>query len=228
MKTESIMNKYGRIIGVAVISTLAAISLSSIASAATKPVVKATTITCYKATSIKKVTAVNPKCPTGWTTKKPVPVKSTPTPVATKGSAGSTIAFNATYKGKIAMLWSGSDVQATVNATGSGLLDTLVGTGSSAPSSQCDSIMGTGTLSGAGGTITVKSDASGKGCAADSAAPTSIAITGNAIITGGTGKYVGATGTLKVTGIFAISSTEAGTKESTPLTITLSGNIVTK
>ena len=37
--------------------------------AAPKPVVKATTITCVKGKSTKKVTAVNPKCPTGYTKK---------------------------------------------------------------------------------------------------------------------------------------------------------------
>ena len=37
--------------------------------AAPKPVVKATTITCVKGKLTKKVTAVNPKCPTGYTKK---------------------------------------------------------------------------------------------------------------------------------------------------------------
>ena len=37
--------------------------------AAPKPVVKATTITCVKGKTIKKVTAVNPKCPTGYKKK---------------------------------------------------------------------------------------------------------------------------------------------------------------
>jgi len=37
--------------------------------AAAKPVVKATTITCIKGKVIKKVTAVNPKCPTGYKKK---------------------------------------------------------------------------------------------------------------------------------------------------------------
>ena len=36
---------------------------------APKPVVKATTITCIKGKTIKKVTAVNPKCPTGYKKK---------------------------------------------------------------------------------------------------------------------------------------------------------------
>jgi hypothetical protein len=34
-----------------------------------KPVVKATTITCVKGKLTKKVTAVNPKCPTGYKKK---------------------------------------------------------------------------------------------------------------------------------------------------------------
>jgi hypothetical protein len=37
--------------------------------AASKPVVKATTITCVKGKLTKKVTAVNPKCPTGYKKK---------------------------------------------------------------------------------------------------------------------------------------------------------------
>ena len=223
------MNKYGKTISILVLATLASTTFIniSIANANTKPVAKPTTINCYKANATKKVTAVAPKCATDWTTKKPV-AKPTPTPVSTKTSSASTIVFNTTYKGKISTLWSDSDVQATVNATGSGILDTMVGAGSSAPASQCDSVIGNGTLSGPGGTLTIKSDSSGKGCATDGAAPTSVALTGNAVITGGTGKYAGATGTLKVSGTFSVSSTGAGTKESSALTITLSGNIVTK
>ena len=202
------------------------VASTGIANAATK------TITCYKGTASKKVTAAAPKCAAGWSTTKPKPVA--PKPTATKSSApaasGSTVAINATYKGKIAMVWTSSDVAATVTATGTGTtggLDSMTGSGSSSPASQCDAISGSGTLSGSGGTLTLKSDA-GKGCAAEAAAPTSVAITGNAIITGGTGKYAGASGTLKVTGSFAVNSTEAGSKDSTVLTITLSGNIVTK
>jgi hypothetical protein len=37
--------------------------------AAPKPVVKATTITCVKGKTTKKITAVNPKCPTGYKKK---------------------------------------------------------------------------------------------------------------------------------------------------------------
>jgi len=187
------------------------------------------TITCYKGTAVKKVVAIAPKCPVGWSIKKPV-VKPTVQPTVKPTSA--TVAFSGTYKGKIAVLWSDSGVKASsVTGTGTGTilgLDALTGSGSAAPQNQCDGINGSGVLSGGGNTLKVSFDSSAKGCAADEAAPTVISITGNAVIQGGTGKYAGAAGTLKVTGSFAIKSKDAGFSESSALTLTLSGNINTK
>ena len=203
---------------------------SSSANAATK------TITCYKGTAVKKVSSANPKCAVGWSTKKPV-VKTTAKPAATPAPSSApakagALAFSGTYKGTIAMLWSDSSVQATaVTARGSGNifgLDQLTGSGSSAPASQCDSINGAGTISDGTNTLKANFDTASKGCAKDAEAPTAVEITGNAVITGGTGKYAGATGTLKVTGSFSIKSTAAGFKESSPLTLTIAGNITTK
>jgi hypothetical protein len=132
----------------------------------------------------------------------------------------------------MSVLWADSGVQAS-SITGSGTgtvlgLDTLSGSGSSSPQNQCDSIDGAGVLSGGGNTLKVSFDSNAKGCAADGAAPTTVTITGTASITGGTGKYAGATGTLKVTGSFAIKSNQAGFGETTSLTLTLVGNITTK
>jgi len=200
---------------------------TTVANAVTKKTIK-----CYKGKIVKKVTAVSPKCPKGYTTKKPV-VKVTPKPTATpaKTTAG-TVAFSGTYKGKMSILWSDSDVRATsVTAAGTGNvlgLDELTGTGSAAPQNQCDAFDGTGVLSGGGNTLKVAFDSTAKACAAEGAAPTTITITGNATVTGGSGKYAGATGTLKVTGSFAIKSKDAGFSESTALTLTLTGNITTK
>jgi len=193
--------------------------------------VKKKTITCYKLKAVKKVTAVKPVCAKGWTTKKPV-VKVTPKPVTSTPAKASSVAFNGTYKGKMSVLWSDAGVQASsVTASGSGTtvgLDSLTGTGSSSPSDQCAGIVGTGVISGGGNTLKVSFDSSAKGCAADGAAPTVVTITGNATISGGTGKFAGATGTLKATGTFAIKSSAAGFSENTPLTLTLAGNINTK
>ena len=199
------------------------------------------TIVCYKGKVVKKVTAVAPKCPKGWTTKKPVvkPVATKsatptpkPTPSGTTRPTASTVAFAGTYKGKIALIWSDSDVRATsVTATGTGNnagLDELTGTGSAAPQNQCDGFDGTGVLGGGGNTLKVMFDSAAKACAADGDAPTTIALTGGATITGGTGKFAGATGTLKVTGSFKIASKSAGFTEKADLTITLTGTITTK
>lgn len=200
---------------------------ATVASAVTKK-----TITCYKGTVAKKVSAVKPVCAKGWTTKKPVAkpvVKPTVTP--TKASGGS-VTFSGTYKGKMSVLWSDAGVQASsITGTGTGTvlgLDALSGSGSSSPQNQCDSINGSGVLSGGGNSLKVSFDSNAKGCAADGAAPTTVTITGTASITGGTGKYTGATGTLKVAGSFAIKSNQAGFGETTALTLTLTGNITTK
>jgi len=208
----------------------------SLASAASK------TILCYKGTAVKKVNSA--KCPTGWTTKKPAakpvakPAATTPATTATpkpttstKPTAG-TVAFSGTYKGKVALLWSDSDVRATsVTATGSGNisgLDELTGTGFAAPQNQCDTFDGSGVFSGGGNTLKVIFDSTAKACAEDGDAPTTINLTGGATITGGTGKFAGATGTLKVTGSFPIKSKTAGFGESAAMTLTLNGNINTK
>jgi hypothetical protein len=190
------------------------------ASAATK------SITCYKGTTSKIIKAASPKCPTGWSTKKPVVVKAPP------ASSAKSLTINATYTGKIAMLWTDSNVTATsVTGTGTGTtlgLTQLVGSGSSSPSGQCDSISGAGYISDGTNTLKADFDPAAQGCAKDGAAPTTVSISGNAIISGGTGKYVGATGTLKFTGSFPVASTAAGTNESGALTLTISGSFNTK
>jgi hypothetical protein len=226
MKTSH-KSKFARALVVVV-----ALGLLTANSTAANAVVKKT-ITCYKGTAVKKVTAVKPKCAVGWSLKKPVvkPVLK-PTSKPTAKPTSNIVAFSGTYKGKIAMLWSDSDVQATsVSASGTGNiagLEALTGSGSSSPATQCDGINGSGIISGGGNTLKVSFDSTAKGCATESTAPAVVNITGNALITGGTGKFAGATGTLKVTGSFAIKSTAAGTNESSALTLTLAGNINTK
>ncbi len=196
-----------------------AVALSVVAAVGTPANAATTTISCYKGTAVKKVSGINPKCAVGWTTKKP----------ATKSKI---VAFAATYKGDIAMLWSSSDVKATsVTAVGTGQmvgLSRLTGTGSATPSNQCDGFKGSGVLSGGGSTLKVSFDSSARACGDAAAAPSDVSITGSALISGGTGKFAGATGKLKVTGSFTVKSTEAGTTEKSALTLKLSGNITTK
>jgi hypothetical protein len=209
------------------------------------------TITCYKGNAVKKVTGANPKCPVGWTTKKPAlksincykgttvkvvkaAAPSCPAGYSTKkpAAASKVRAFNGTYKGTIAMLWSASEVKVTqLTGTGTGSvfgLTSVSGTGSSSPSSTCDPISGTGTLRGAAGSLTLKLATTSQGCGADSSAPTLVTVTGSAVVLSGTGTFAGATGSLKVAGSFSIKSTTAGSSESDGFTATLSGNLTVK
>jgi hypothetical protein len=207
-----------------VLATISVIAISSItfagsAMAATK------SITCYKGTQSKVVKATNPKCPTGWTTKKPA---------ATATKAAAAVAMNATYKGKMSALWSESSIDASVTGTSSsnngGLAD-LAGSGSyaSQEGDKCITLAGEATLKGGSDSlklefVTPKSTACGK----DADGPTSVEINGLAKIIGGTGKYAGATGTLKVDGSFASKHPANGVTEKVDLTLTLSGSITTK
>ena len=206
----------------AVVSVISVISANGlVANAATK------TITCYKGTVVKKVSAANPKCPTGYSTKKPI--ATTP---AKSGASATSYQISATYTGKVSLLWSESDVQiSSVSAKGTGNnlgLDTLTGNGSAAPSSSCDNPSLVGTLGGGGNTIKITVDSTSKACADSDAAPATVTLSGNAVITGGTGKFAGATGTLKVTGSFKIKSTVAGSSESPALEMSFTGNVNTK
>ena len=218
-----------------VIATLSLVLGSvSEASAANK------TITCYKGKIVKKVTAKAPKCPTGYTTKKPVvkptaSVSAKPLTSASPTAPAATsnkFAFNGTYKGRMSIIWSDYDVRATsVSGDGTGAIfgmDSLSGSGSSSPSTQCAGLDGMGVISGGGSSIKVTFDTSAKVCAEDGAAPTTINLTGYAVVNSGTGKFAGATGKLKAIGYFNIKSADAGASESSVLTITLTGEITTK
>ena len=113
--------KISKVISTITIISIATVGLMGPASAATK------SITCYKGTQSKVVKAASPKCPAGWSTKKPA---ATPSKAAT---AAAPVAINATYKGKMSALWSESSIDASVTgsstANNGGLAD-LVGSGS--------------------------------------------------------------------------------------------------
>lgn len=186
------------------------------------------TITCYKGTTVKKVTAANPKCPAGYSTTAPKA-----TTKATTTTKGGSVAINATYKGTVTMVWGDADVNVTnVTATGSGNtggLDSLKGMGAAAPAEQCTPFDGEGTLGSGADTLKVKYADGAMACSADADAPTTVTIKkGPLTIVSGTGKYAGATGSLTLTGSWAIASASKGSKPATPVTLTLVGTITTK
>ena len=216
-----LMKRSKRIATVLAIAGLSLINFTNLqaANAASK------TITCYKGTTVKKVTAASPKCPAGYTTTAPK--------AAAPASKGGSVAINATYKGTVTMVWGDADVTITnVTATGSGTtggLDTLKGTGTASPTEQCTPFDGEGTLGAGADTLKVSYADGSMACAADADAPTTVTIKkGPLKIISGTGKYAGATGTLTLTGSWAIASASKGSKPATPVTLTLSGTITTK
>jgi hypothetical protein len=223
MKMKLNTRKYIQIL-VAVTAVSLMAGSATVANAAVKK-----TITCYKGTVVKKVTAVAPKCPTGYTTKKPVAK-----PAATTASTAGSVAFQGTYKGKISILFGdGNLIQVTkVDGTGTGNVSGLTGmsgSASSAPSNLCDNFDGKGVITGGGNSLNLTFDSSSQGCADSDSAPATITIKGSAKITGGTGKYAGASGTLTVKGTFDINSKGiVNSSESTSFTLDLSGNIITK
>ena len=179
------------------------------------------TITCYKGTAVKKVTAASPKCPTGYSTTKPQ--------TSTAPAAAGSVAFSGTYKGNLNIVWGDTYLQVT-SVTGKGTgnvlgLTDMTGSGAAAPAGVCDGFDAKGSIGGGGNTLNVTFDSSSKGCAEDESAPTTIKINGSATITGGTGKYAGATGNLKVTAVFNV---KGGAKETAAFTMDVSGNIQTK
>lgn len=144
------------------------------------------------------------------------------------------LAFKGSFHGTIGLLWSSTGVSATaVSGHGSATLlgsSTMTGKGAGSAASSCDPFSGTGSLSGAGSKLLLKVVNSSKtqACAAGDAAPTVVTVNGVAIVTGGTGKYKGATGTLSFKGSFAIQSTTAGSSESDAFTATLTGTLKVK
>jgi hypothetical protein len=214
--------KKNKVITVLTIAAIASLGFSGSATAATK------SITCYKGTQSKVVKAASPKCPAGWSTKKPAASASK------APAAAASVAINATYKGKMSALWSESSIDASVtgsSSTNNGGLSDLTGSGSyaSQEGDKCITLAGEATLKGGSDSlklefVTPKSTACGK----DADGPTTVEINGLAKINGGTGKYAGATGTLKVDGSFASKHPANGVTEKVDLNLTLSGNIVTK
>jgi hypothetical protein len=219
---EALKMKNSKLFSVITVIAIASIGFTASASAATK------SITCYKGSASKVVKAAAPKCPAGWGTTKPAASKPA------GSTAAAPVVINATYKGKMSALWSESSIDASVTGTSTannGGLSDLTGSGSyaSQEGDKCITLAGEATLKGGSDSlklefVTPKSTACGK----DADGPTSVEINGLAKITGGTGKYAGASGTLKVDGAFASKHPANGVTEKVDLTLTLSGNIVTK
>jgi hypothetical protein len=149
------------------------------------------------------------------------------------------VKFVGHYTGKLGLLMVGTSgspatsVRVTsITGTGTGTLlgkSTVSGTGSAPATAQNDAITGKGALSGGGSKIMLTAVTSkSEGYAAGEAAPTSVTVSGVAKVTGGTGKYKGATGNLTFKGSFSVQSNNAGSSESDAFTATITGTLTVK
>ena len=149
------------------------------------------------------------------------------------------VAFKGSYKGTMKFLWSSSTVAATiVSGRGTGTYmagGTMTGHGTGADTAYSDPFSGTGVLSGAGSKLMVSViKTSSSASVADGTTsgpqspPTTVTVVGKAKVTGGTGKWKGASGTLKFSGSFSVANSTAGTTESDSFTATLSGPLTVK
>lgn len=160
--------------------------------------------------------------------------------VASHVAKSKKISFHGSYKGTITLLMVGPSgstaTTVTVTAlhgTGPGTdlgTSTVTATGSAAASSQCDELSGTGSLTGAGSKLLLKvaTSSSSEGCAGGTSTPTSVTIKGVAKVTGGVGKFKGATGTLSFKGSFNVGSNTSGSTETDSFTATVSGPLTIK
>jgi hypothetical protein len=149
------------------------------------------------------------------------------------------VAFKGTYKGTIKLVWAASAVTGTIVAgKGAATLmpaSTMNGTGTGADTAYSDMFSGAGVLAGAGSTlkVTIVKTASSASVpdgtqAGVQSPPVTVTVIGKAKVTAGTGKYKGASGTLKFSGSFSVANSTAGTSESDAFTATLSGTLTVK
>jgi hypothetical protein len=114
-------------------------------------------------------------------------------------------AFSATYKGTVTEKVNGQTVTATVRGSGTGTplgRGTISGTvvATTAPDSPCAPFRGPGVISGKNGKLKVTVVPTSRGCAAGEDDRNNISVAGSVKVTGGTGKYRKARGTLRFTG----------------------------
>jgi len=114
------------------------------------------------------------------------------------------IAFTGTYAGQASTLVNGNTVTISSTGAGKGTLNgagKIIGNGTGDSSQQpCVPFGGTGTISGAGGTIFFKVASGASGCGDEGGH--SFTVTARLTVVKATGKLLKAKGTLKLTGLY--------------------------
>lgn len=172
----------------------------------------------------------NPKCKTKAYLKthkalcnanaKAVAAAKAKAAAAAKAKSGSaSLAFAGKYAGQASTKVTGTNAAIVANGTGTGNLvgaGKVSGTGSADTSQQpCSPFTGTGTITGAKGTISFSVPTGSSGCGDDGGHI--FTLKGTFTVTGTTGAVAGAKGSLRFTGVY---SRDAGT-----FSINVSGNL---
>lgn len=141
------------------------------------------------------------------------------------------VAFSGHYQGEASLLIdNGSVTISSVTGKGTGTLvgaSKILGKGSGSAAAQCDPFTGTGTITGAGAKLAltvVQSKSSG--CSSGQSGPVTVTFTGLALVTGGSGKAGGASGSLKFNGTLKLGGTSGSQNGS--YTVALRGNLKLK
>ena len=146
------------------------------------------------------------------------------------------LSFSANYSGTVKILWTSTGASGTMSATGKGTTlgsGSLVATGATksfSTSSSSDPLKGSAVLKGPGGTLSISalnvSAATTSSAAPTSTAPDPVVISGTVKVIKGTGKFAGATGTLRVHGSFTVNTTTGA--ETQRFSATLKGSLNVK
>jgi hypothetical protein len=142
-----------------------------------------------------------------------------------------TVPFSGHYRGTASLLIdNGSVTISSVAGKGTGSLvgnSTVIGKGSASSSAQCDPFTGTGSITGAGAKLILRVvQTKSSGCSSGESGPVTVTFTGLALVTGGSGKAAGASGTLKFNGTLKLGGVSGS--QNGPYAVTLTGNLKVK
>lgn len=113
------------------------------------------------------------------------------------------VAFTGNYSGNATALVQDSVASLTANGTGKATLlgaGKITGVGTATAKEPCAPFLGTGTITGKGGTLLFKVINGSQGCGDEDGQVFSVS--GSILVTKGTGKFAKAKGTLRMTGMF--------------------------
>jgi len=146
-------------------------------------------------------------------------------------ASAKTVLFSGHFHGDAALLINNGAVTiSSVTGKGTGTLvgaSTIIGKGSSSSAAQCDPFTGTGSITGAAAKLTLHViETKSQGCSSGESGPVTVTFSGLAVVTGGSGKAGGASGSLKFNGALKLGGTSGSQNGS--YTVALKGNLKIK